>query len=306
MKCGAIAGIFISGLLFGAHPASAVGPTPAPTKPPPPACESNPADCIDGEASGGTVVIGGNGGSPGTPQDPGSGGTSSTVDLPPTYKIYDYAPTCTGNSRTDAGVLCGAAVNSCQPTGKGIIQFWVWEATYVRATHSVLTPPGWDRLARPVCLGPDDPGVPAIAAVAGIVQRDFKDLVVLKGEAHVTPKGTTLVNYDNGFWTDARAYVLPAVQILGHRVVVTATPDSYDWFFGDGEQALDAGPGRQGTRDVHHVYGDPGRVAPHVEITWTGTFTIDGGAPLDVIGTAQTTGNGTPVQVREARAQLVG
>jgi hypothetical protein len=113
------------------------------------------------------------------------------------------------------------------------------------------------------------------------------------------------VNFDNGFWTEARTYALPAVQILGHRVVVTAKPEHFDWYFGDGASAMDAGPGRQGTTDVEHTYTDKGLVKPYVVITWSGTYTVDGGAPLDVFGTATTTGDGTPLQVKEAHAELV-
>ncbi|MCW2598659.1 MAG: hypothetical protein JWM02_488, partial [Frankiales bacterium] len=69
--------------------------------------------------------------------------------------------------------------------------------------------------------------------------------------------------------------------------------------------ALDAGPGRRDASDVIHRYADTGSVAPYVVITWTGTFTVDGGQQRDVFGTAQTTGPGTPLQVKQARAELV-
>jgi len=68
---------------------------------------------------------------------------------------------------------------------------------------------------------------------------------------------------------------------------------------------MDAGPGQSGQTDVAHTYTDKGVVKPYVVITWSGTFTVDGGAPLDVVGTAVTTGDGTPLQVKEAHAQLV-
>jgi hypothetical protein len=56
---------------------------------------------------------------------------------------------------------------------------------------------------------------------------------------------------------------------------------------------------------VEHTYTHKGVVRPYVVITWSGTYTVDGGAALDVIGTATTTGDGTPLQVKEAKAQLV-
>jgi hypothetical protein len=87
--------------------------------------------------------------------------------------------------------------------------------------------------------------------------------------------------------------------------VVTAYPKQYDWYFGDGTSALDAGPGQSESSDVKHRYTQTGEVAPYVVITWTGTFTVDGGQQRDVFGTAQTTGPGTPLQVKQARAELV-
>ncbi|MCU1599437.1 MAG: hypothetical protein JWO22_146 [Frankiales bacterium] len=225
--------------------------------------------------------------------------------MPSTYQISDYAPACTGNTRTDADVLCGAAVNTCQPTGKGFIRYWVWTATVDRASGKVLDPPGWVLQPDAVCFGPTQQGIPAKAAIGGILASDFKDLVVLKGVAHVDPKDSTLVNFENGFWTDAKTYTLTPVQILGHTVVVTAKPEHFDWYFGDGGQLLDGGRGREGETDVSHTYEEKGTVRPYVVITWSGTFTVDGGAAIDVIGTATTTGDGTPLQVKEAHAQLV-
>jgi hypothetical protein len=265
-----------------------------------------PVDVCGGSADGcggdGAFVAGSHGQTPGaagTPAPAGHGGHPTG-----TYAVYDYAPTCSGNTRGTADV-CGAALNSCQPPGKGYVRYWVWTAEVDRATGKVVDPPGWVEQSETVCFGPAQQGIPARAAIGGLLASEFQKLVVRKGVAHVDPRATTLVNFENGFWTEARTYVLPPVQILGHRVVVTATPERYDWHFGDGTVALDAGPGRSGETDVAHTYTRSGVVKPYVVITWSGTFTVDGGSPLDVIGTATTTGDGTPLQVKEAHAQLV-
>ena len=255
---------------------------------------------VSGNGGGGGFEVGGQVGAAGTP----GGGTGQAVGLASTYKVYAYAPTCTGNTRLDPGTPCGAALNTCQPANQGLVAYWVWVADVNRATREVV-PPGWVLQPGSVCFGPDKAGLPAASAIAGILARDFQDLVVMKGVAHVDPHDETLVNFENGFWTDAKAYALPAVQLLGHRVVVTAKPEQFDWYFGDGATALNAGPGSRGTTDVAHTYTAKGLVKPYLVITWSGTFTVDGGAPLDVIGTATTTGDGTPLQVKEARAQLV-
>jgi hypothetical protein len=224
--------------------------------------------------------------------------------LPATYRVYDYVPTCTGNTRGSADALCGAAVNSCLPQDTGLIRYWVWYADIVRATGQP-TADGWVLQRGTVCLGPTQQGLPTKAAIGGVLASEFQQLVVAKGVTHVDPKDATLVNFETGFWTDAKTYALPAVQILGHTVVVTAKPERFDWYFGDGGEAQDAGPGRSGTTEVSHTYGDTGVVRPYVVITWSGTFTVDGQGPVPVVGTAKTTGDGTPLQVKEARAELV-
>jgi hypothetical protein len=177
---------------------------------------------------------------------------------PLTEVIYEYAPTCTNNTRLDGDTLCGAAVSGCQPVGTGLISYWRWSVPVYVATGKIVPPNDWMRLPGSVCLGPDKVGLPSIAAITGIVNRDFKDLVVLKGAARVKPSGTTLVNYATEFSTPAGKYVLPAVTILGRRVVVTASPERYDWHFGDGTEALDAGSGQD--RPVLHTYEKPGSV----------------------------------------------
>ncbi|MDX6218157.1 MAG: hypothetical protein QOG99_3741 [Frankiales bacterium] len=288
-------------LLVGVSTSFGASADPAPGTPE--YCKLHPQAQVCGYGADNGFVFGSGNGGPGSPG--GGGSTGAAVGLADTYTVHEYAPTCTGNTRLDANKSCGGAMQTCQPAGQGLVRYWIWEAKVDRRTGKVLDPPGWVQQPGTVCFGPAQQGVPAAAAIGGILVRDFKDLVVVKGVAHVDPHGSTLVNFDNGFWTDAKTYVLAPVQILGHTVVVTAKPERFDWYFGDGAVAMDAGPGRQGATDVAHTYTDKGTVNPYVVITWSGTFTVDGGAALDVIGTATTTGDGTPLQVKEAKAQLV-
>ena len=227
------------------------------------------------------------------------GGPSSVLD----YLRREYTPVCTGNTRLDGGTLCAAAVTTCpQP---GFVRFWIYEAKFSRTTNQIIG--DWYQVTNPmtICLGPGAPGVPKPVAIAAQLERDFKRLVVLQGLARVQPAGTTLVNFDTAFYTEARAYDLPPITILGSRVQVRATPISYDWFFGDGAQAGNAGPGARGTTQVSHRYAGTGPVGPNVVITWAGTYTVDGGAVQQVVGTAQTTGPPTALQVAQARSELV-
>ena len=272
-----------------------------------PSADKAPVTVCGGSADGcgGDPANFGAGGDASAPGRSGGGsGGVRPVGLPDTYRVYEYAPTCTGNTPGVSDTPCEAAITSCVPRGQSLVRYWVWHADIDRRTGRVLEP-GWVLEPGTVCLGPAQQGVPVAAAIAGVLASEFQKLVVAKGVAHVDPKDATLVNFETGFWTDAKTYQLAPVQILGHRVVVTAKPERFDWHFGDGQEALDAGPGRSRTTDVSHTYDRTGLVRPYVVITWSGTFTVDGGAALPVVGTARTTGDGTPLQVKEAHAELV-
>lgn len=279
------------------------------TRPPTPTaqqCARDPSlpGCVKGTGSGkaGTVVVGVSGDDSG--DAPSSGGGTRPVQLSENVTRNDYVLSCSGNTRSNGGdVNCMAATTICDQLGPGYLAFWKYEATFVRATGAIV-PPGW-QFTDTVCLPPGSPLLDPRAAIPGIVERDFKSLVVLKGVAISQPGGSTLVNYKTGFYTDARRYTLPPVDVLGYTVVITAEPAQYDWYFGDGDTMIDGGPGAKDTLDVNHTYTRTGQRAPYVVITWTGTFTVDGGAARPVIGTATTTGAGTPLQVKQARAELV-
>ena len=260
--------------------------------------ETHSTDCLTASGSGDSFRLAGSNG-----RDGAEAAGSSVSHRSDRYVTSDYAPACTGNDRTTTDLTCVSAEAACADQGVGFVAYWRWEATVLRATGEVVDPPGWVKQPGSVCLGPTAAGVPLIPAISGLLSSEFQQLVVLKGLAISDPRGRTLVNYDTQFHTDARTYVLDPVTILGHSVVVTATPSRYDWYFGDGAELKDGGSGA--TEPVVHLYRKAGRVAPYVVVTWAGTFSVDGGALRPVIGTAVTTGPGTPLVVREARSQLV-
>ena len=148
-----------------------------------------------------------------------------------------------------------------------------------------------------VCLTPTAAALNPLVAIDGLVQRDFKTLVVLRGSTRVEPSPQTLVNLATTFTTDAPASYEIHTTILGRGVTITAKAQQYRWFFGDADAAT-------GRPTVSHVYAKAGGVAPHVVIVWGGTFTIAGDPTVrQVLGTATTTGPGTPIRVREVRSQ---
>jgi hypothetical protein len=258
------------------------------------------ATCVRGSGpgftAGGSTLSGGSSGRAG-------GGLAGPVLLPGTYAVVQYVPTCAGNTRRHTADLCGVAVLSCSPPGRGLLRYWVWVVTVDRVTGRELR-----AVQRPgtFCVGSAVAGVPPVAAIGGLVAAEFQRLRVNVGRVTAEPGPTTLVNFETGFFTDASGpYALPAVTILGHRVLVTARPNGWEWFFGDGRSVRTSSPGARGTVQVGHTYRDTGPVAPYVVVTWAGTFTVDGGPAQAVVGTARTTGPRTALQVRQARAELV-
>ncbi len=204
------------------------------------------------------------------------------------------APACSGNSPASPELNCSGASTICPVAAE--TAFWVWHQIRDNSTGVVSI---WQRVNNPayLCLGPTDARLPAAVAIDGLVQRDFKTLVVLRGSTRVEPSPQTLVNLATTFTTDAPVSYEIRTTILGRGVTITAKAQQYRWFFGDADAAT-------GRPSVSHVYAKAGGVAPYVVIVWGGTFTIAGDPTVrQVLGTATTTGPGTPIRVREVRSQ---
>ena len=213
-----------------------------------------------------------------------------------------YVPTCDGNDATTDGGLCGGAVDTCPTLGD--VRYWTFRRT-INITDPAADPP-FERVLDPpfVCLGPADPRLDPTVAIPAIVEQEFQRVVVLKGIAEVTPRPDTLVNIDTVFTTAAPAsYDIP-LTILGQSVVITATADSWTWFFGDGSSSRVEAKGTAG-RTTHEYVTAAGRGA-YVVIEWTGTYRIGGDPQVRAVtGTATTTGEPIQVLVRQARTELV-
>ena len=191
-------------------------------------------------------------------------------------------------------------MNAC-PTPEHV-RYWVYTRDVSTVTGAATD---WLLVTSPpfVCLGVDDPVLDPAVAIAAIVERDFQRVVVLKGEAEVSPSPDTLVNIPTRFTTDAPAsYDIP-LTLLGQPVTITATARRWTWHFGDGSTAATTAAGTRGR--VEHTYRSPATVGAYVVIEWSGTYRIGGGPALPINGTATTVGDPTAVAVKQARAELV-
>lgn len=253
---------------------------------------------VCGDADGDRINLHGGQAAGDSSTSPSSG--NHPVALSPTIRFYDYSPACSGNGDRFGDVLCTGAISVCRQPG--FISYWVWVRIVDRATGDPIQ--DWHRDGT-TCLGPDDPGLSAQNQVAAYLATEFQRLMVLKAEIRVQPEGSTLVHYATGFYTPTRDYDLPAIPLLGKSVQVTAHPKSYTWNLGDGTELVDAGPGARDTLDVQHTYAQTGSVQVSLMVEWTATYRVDGGPVQQVFGTAQTTSLPAPLQVKQARAELV-
>ncbi|HVE64487.1 MAG TPA: PKD domain-containing protein [Mycobacteriales bacterium] len=166
---------------------------------------------------------------------------------------------------------------------------------------------GWERLDS-VCLGADTPlPIPATARLPGLVRREFKADAVVKTTGSYQPRDGGVVNLETIFYADTpRTITLAPLRILGFDVAITATATNYHWTWGDGSSLDTASPGTPyPDHDVTHVYRRPGSYRVHVTVTYTGTYSVDGGATAPIVGTVTVPGPGVDITVREARAELV-
>ncbi len=234
---------------------------------------------------------------------PGRGGRQTAIRSVPSYMRVEvrYVPTCSGNMVNGDDALCTAALEACAVQGQ--VRLWVYRREV--DTRSAADNPPWRRQVDPptVCLGAADPVLDPTVAIAAMVQRDFQRVVVLKGNAQVSPRPDTLVNIPTRFSTDAPdSYDIP-LTLLGQSVTITATARRWTWHFGDGTTATTTAAGTDGR--VEHTYRTAASVGAHVVIEWSGTYRIGGGAELPITGTATTVGDPAPLEVKQARSELV-
>jgi hypothetical protein len=258
-------------------------------------CNRRVDTCASADGSTITVTVGE--GASGSTTESGSG---TSVSAPKTVTLYDYAPACSGNDR-NGEILCAGAVTSCPDQAD--IRYWVWTRVVDRTTGDVVT--DWARQPGAVCLGPGVAAVTTEAAVAAYLANEFERLIVVEAEVRTQPAGATLVNFETGMYTPTGDYTLPTFRLLGARIDLTAKAERYDWTFGDGTGARDAGPGKKDTLRVSHTYRETGTHRIRVTVTWSGTYRINGGPPQPVYGQATTTSVPALLPVREARAQRV-
>ena len=150
-------------------------------------------------------------------------------------------------------------------------------------------------------------GGAAVADPSSLVTlSDVQSIVAEGGTINVSPnRGWVYVNKPVYFESDAVGYD-EDLTVLGNAVTVHLTPLSYTWDPGDGSEQFSSadagGPWPDGT--VTHAYlKDLAEVRIALTVEWTAEFTV-GGTTYPVDGTATSTTQSDPFDVREAEAVL--
>lgn len=191
----------------------------------------------------------------------------------------------------DAGG-CNGSHDGC-PAGTIRVRVWLRE------------PPGpWQQVGT-ACLGDTPPAT--VDAVGGQV-RDEAVALLPALRAGVQPAGGALVGLPAVFRTGqpADGLVGADLSVLGFDVSLDARVRWY-WSWGDGTASWASVPGgRYPDTSVVHTYRSAGAVSAEVTSVWRAEYTVEGLGPFAVPGAPLTQTAPLPLEVREARAVLVG
>ena len=164
------------------------------------------------------------------------------------------------------------------------------------------------------CVSPQEAQAAAPPQVtAPMVARAFRRIPLPDSELVVQPPGgETLVNLDTIFSTRAEPFTR-TITLLGQRVELRISPETFTWRHGDGTTQQTGEPGRAYERGlpmtayITHRYAQlADELGPRVDTVWSARFRVGGGPWRDVGETVTITGDPSSLAVREAEPTLVG
>lgn len=187
----------------------------------------------------------------------------------------------------------------------------VWQRQ-VDASNQPLPDATWENIGF-TCLPALVPGNANALTMAMIVQQ-FHDTAFAVPTASVQPvKGRTLVNlptYYELVWPEAGfgPQEVDTTTLVGRTVDIRPVFKAANYSYGDGQES---GPtaslgGPYPTGDVVHKYSSALPSAQvRIDVTYRGEFRINGGPWIEIPGEVTIQGTPFPLEVAEARAQLV-
>ena len=152
---------------------------------------------------------------------------------------------------------------------------------------------------------PPPPPSPSEAWAAAV-----KDLPVPQIEA--SPASSGLVQLQTWFWLANDPVGVPITVTAaadGGSVTASVHPVSYTWDFGPpGASAVTTytagSPGSASSASAVYTYMDKGTYEVTVSVSWTGSYTFDGGVPIALAAVSEQ--QSFPYEVREIRSVLGG
>ena len=202
--------------------------------------------------------------------------------------------------------VCRRDAQVCAPSPDGAPRTLYWIFTGPPGV-AVPTADQW-QLTDNACLSPAEAAAAAQggAAVPVLSAEQFRRLLLPAGVVHIQPaNGRTLVNVPTNVFVVARSNIIPTT-VIGRAVRVRATPTSFDWTFGDGQQLHTADPGAP-YPDLRttHTYTAAGSLRLALTTTYRGEYSVEGGPWLPVDGTAAVVSPAQALTVVAARSELV-
>ena len=153
----------------------------------------------------------------------------------------------------------------------------------------------------------DPPGAVPPQVTPGLVLTALRRIGLPGVQARTQPEDKTLVNFPTIFYADPRL-VSRTVTLLGRRVQIVATPQSFTWHYGDGTSTRTSEPGAPyPATDITHNYKDAHvTVRTSVDVAYGGRFRVGSGEWQTIPGSVTIAGPLAPLRVSEATAVLSG
>ena len=141
----------------------------------------------------------------------------------------------------------------------------------------------------------------------GLVLTALRRIGLPALEAKTQPADKTLVNFATIFYTEPQPFTR-TIQLLGRRVQVQATPESFTWHYGDGGSSITSTPGAPyPAKDITHDYTDAHvTVQTSVDATYSARFRVGNGGWQDIPDTVTISGPASALRISEATAVLSG
>ncbi|AJT43051.1 hypothetical protein UM93_10705 [Psychromicrobium lacuslunae] len=240
---------------------------------------------------------------------PGAGWTNSAPVTPDTSHIYKTTIECVsdGHQQSNTGAMHCEAVSmrQCTAGNNGAMVQWY-------SALKAFNPPDWQKVGTPTCVYDAKP-VNLLAEIAARIQTEFQHLPISPGTVSAQPSPFTLNTWQTNFLANAVTQNFD-VSMLGQRVHISATPQSYTYDFGDGQtlgpitsagQAVPQAQWGQLVTPTSHRYASTVDYNARVIVHFSGSYSINGGPATPIPGQGDFSTKAIQVKVWSVRKRWV-